>query len=430
MLFKNITLLDENLNIKENICLAIKADKIAYIGYEIPKMDFGRVYEGVGKLVIPAFINTHAHTPMALLRGYGENMNLQDWLFKKIFPFEDRLSSNDVYYASLLGFAEMLKYGTVSTTDMYMFGEDILRAVIESGVKCNFDRPITAFKPNLDLENLPAFKESEILYKKYHNAENGRIKIDMGIHAEYTSNAEVVKEIAAYCKSIGTNMNLHLSETRLEHEECKARHNGMTPAQYFDSLGVFENSTTAAHCVWIEDCDREIFKAKGVTVASCPVSNLKLASGVCDVKKLFDMGINVALGTDSVASNNNLDMIEEMKFFALLNKGFKNDPTVITPKQAVLAATLNGAKAQGRTDCGALKLGNKADLCVFDLNRANFQPIHDVLNNLVYAASAGDIVLTMADGKVLYENGKYTTIDLEKTVYEVNAAKARILSEL
>ncbi|MDD4571476.1 MAG: amidohydrolase family protein, partial [Clostridia bacterium] len=136
------------------------------------------------------------------------------------------------------------------------------------------------------------------------------------------------------------------------------------------------------------------------------------------------------LGTDSVASNNNLDMIEEMKFFALLNKGFKNDPTVITPKQAVLAATLNGAKAQGRTDCGALKLGNKADLCVFDLNRANFQPIHDVLNNLVYAASGGDIVLTMADGKVLYENGKYTTIDLEKTVYEVNAAKARILSEL
>ncbi|MDD2569152.1 MAG: amidohydrolase family protein, partial [Clostridia bacterium] len=120
----------------------------------------------------------------------------------------------------------------------------------------------------------------------------------------------------------------------------------------------------------------------------------------------------------------------EMKFFALLNKGFKNDPTVITPKQAVLAATLNGAKAQGRTDCGALKLGNKADLCVFDLNRANFQPIHDVLNNLVYAASGGDIVLTMADGKVLYENGKYTTIDLEKTVYEVNAAKARILSEL
>ena len=430
MLFKNIALLDAELDLHENMFLGTKDDKIAYIGTEEPKESYGEIYNGQGKLLMAAFVNSHTHTPMTILRGYGENLTLQDWLYTRIFPFENEMNGHDAYYATLLGFAEMLRYGSVSATEMYMFGEDVAKAVIESGIKCNFGRPFTVFDPNLELEDLPAFKEAQMLYENYHNAENGRLKIDMSVHAEYTSNPKTVAKMAAYSNKLGTNMHVHLSETKLEHDECKERNNGMTPAQYFNSLGLFESPTTAAHCVWIEDCDRELFKSKGVTVASCPVSNLKLASGICDVQKLLDMDINVTLGTDSVASNNNLDMIEEMKVFALVNKGFRNDPTLITPKQALKATTINGAKAQGRLDCGSIKEGNKADLIVLDINGPNMHPIHKMTNNIVYSASGSDVVLTMSDGKVLYRDGMYTTIDLEKVIYEVELSKDRILSQL
>lgn len=428
MLFKNITIVDDQFQIRENMYVGTDKDKITYIGTEAPAGDFGREYDGKGKLLMSGFVNTHAHSAMSLLRGYGENLSLQDWLNKRIFPFEDKLTGEAAYWGTMLAMAESLRYGIVSTTDMYYFAEDMLRAIEESGTKNNYSRSVTCFS-DADLWDLESAAEMKDIYERFHNTADGRIKIDMSIHAEYTSTPKVVKQMAEYTKSIGANMHVHLSETQSEHEECKAKH-GMTPTHYFNSLGLFDTPTTAAHCVWLEPDDYPVLKEKGVTVACNPVSNMKLASGVCNVPELLRQGINVGIGTDSVASNNSLNFIEEMKFFAVASKGKFYDPTAVTPVDTLKAATLAGAKAQGREECGLLKAGYKADLVMLDISGPNMYPVHDLINNLVYSASGSDVVMTVVDGKVLYENGEYKTIDIEKTLFEADRVTKNILKQL
>lgn len=428
MLFKNITILDDQFKIRENMYVGIVEDKITYISNECPSEDFGTEYDGKGRLLMPGFVNTHAHSPMSLLRGYGENMALQDWLNKRIFPFEDKLTGEAVYWGTLLAMAESIRYGIVSTTDMYYFAEDMIRAIEESGTKNNLSRSVTCFSDD-DLWDLESAKEMKDIYERFHNSSDGRIKIDMSIHAEYTSNPKIVKQMAEYTKEIGANMHVHMSETKLEHEECKQRH-GKTPAAYFNSLGLFDTPTTAAHCVWLEPEDYPILKEKGVTVACNTISNMKLASGICNVPELYKHGINVALGTDSVASNNSLNFIEEMKMFAMASKVKLLDPTAVTPVQAIQAATVSGAKAQGREDCGVIKEGNKADLVVLDISGPNMHPVHDLTNNIVYSASGSDVVMTICDGRILYENGEYKTIDIEKTLFEAGRMTKSILAQL
>jgi 5-methylthioadenosine/S-adenosylhomocysteine deaminase len=405
ILFKSITIVDESFSQKSNMFVGISDNKIDYIGSAY-KAGYEREYDGTNKCLIPGFVNAHAHSPMALLRGYAENMALNDWLFKKIFPFEATLSEEDVYYSTLLSFAEMISFGCVSTTDMYYKGESMAKAVLESGVKSNISLAATVFNAEaLKME----YKELLSSYKNY----NDRLKVEISVHAPYTSTPEIVQEFSELAVMNGCNMHIHLSETLQENIECKEKY-GCTPSEYFEKNGAFRVPTTAAHCVYLEDSDVEILRKHGVTVATCPTSNLKLASGVCDVQRLLDNGINVAIGTDSVASNNNLDMFGEMKLFALLPKGIKKDPTLITPAQCLYAASRAGALSQGRTDCGVVAVGNRADLAVIDLDRAHLTPVHEVLNTLVYSAIGSDIVLTMADGKILYENGEFLTIDIEK----------------
>lgn len=431
MLFKNITVLDENLDAKDGMYVGIKDNKIDYIGREAPRTgsEYGETYDGKEKLLMSGFFNSHAHTPMTLLRGYGENMKLQDWLTQRIFPFEAKLTGKDVYHAMQLGIAESLRFGIVSTTDMYYFCDEMAAAVLESGAKNNIGRGLTSFGDD-DLKDLTAWKESRDLFERYNGAEDGRILVDMSLHAEYTSNARIARQFAEYTKEIGTRMHVHLSETKTEHEECKAKNGGKSPAAYFNELGLFDSKTTAAHCVWLDEGDFDILAERGVTVATCPVSNLKLASGICNVPKLLKRGIPVAIGTDSVSSNNSLNFLEEIKFFALIHKENQGDPTIITPKEAIFAATRAGALGQGREDTGILKEGCRADLIVLDLAGPNMYPVHDMINNVVYSASGSDVVLTMVDGKVLYKDGQYLTIDLEKAKYEAEKSKDRILSEL
>ena len=429
MIFKGITILNENFQIEENMCVAVKDDRIAYIGKEMPKEPYGEVYDGKGKLLMPGFYNAHAHSPMTLMRGYGENLSLQDWLNNRIFPFEDKLNSHAVYWGTMLAMAESLRFGIVSSSDMYYFIDDMVAAVSDSGAKGNISRAIVNFDDS-DVWQLPSMQELKRTFEAYHNHENGRIKMDMSIHAEYTSNHLAVEAVSGYAKEKGANMHIHVSETYREHEECKERHHGMTPVQYFNRLGAFDVPAIAAHCVWVEGEDFDILKEKGVTVASNPVSNLKLASGVCNVPKLLKMGIPVAIGTDSVASNNSLNFFEEMKAFATVSKMAYKDPTAVTPVEALKAATLAGAQAQGRTDCGRLSEGWKADLIVADIDVPNMYPVHNMINNLVYSASGSDIVLTMVDGKVLYRNGEYSTIDIEKAVFESGKATEQILLSL
>ncbi|MBN7774162.1 amidohydrolase [Clostridium aminobutyricum] len=429
MIFKNISILNENFQLEENMYVGIKNDKIDYIGKENPQGDYGESYDGKGKLLMSGFYNSHAHSPMTLLRGYGENLALQDWLNQRIFPFEAKLDGNAVYWGTMLAMAESLRYGIVSTTDMYYFCEDMVKAIDESGAKNNLGRGVTNFS-DASLYDLESFSEMKALYENYHNAANGRIKVDMSLHAEYTSNPKTVYQMAEYTKSIGANMHVHVSETKLEHEECKKRQEGLTPIQYLNRLGVLDNKTTAAHCVWVEPEDMDIIKQKEVTVASNPISNLKLSSGVCNVPELLRRGINVAIGTDSVSSNNSLNFIEEMKVFAISSKEKYQDPTAVTPVETLTAATIAGAKGQGRENCGKLAVGYKADLIVLDIMRPNFIPVHQMVNNIVYSACGGDIILTMVDGKVLYKNGDYMTIDIERTIFETNHATQKILAML
>ncbi len=429
MLFSDISVLDASFHCKPHQYVATEGKKIVYIGDEKPEGDFGASYNGHNRLLMSGLCNAHSHAAMTLLRGYAENLPLDRWLNERVFPFEDNIRNEDAYYSTMLAIAEMLRTGTTSFTDMYFFSEHVIKAVGESGIKCNFSRAITSFS-DCAISEIPSFLESEELVKTYHNTFDGRLKIDMSLHAEYTNRRTVMEQFAESVKAHGLRAHIHLSETEKEHEECKQRHGGLTPTELFAACGVFDVPTTAAHCVWVTDSDMDILKEKGVTVATNPASNLKLGSGVCNIYALLKKGINAALGTDSVASNNNLDMFREMYLCALLPKGFYRRPDVVSERDVLKMATQNGYAAQGRTDCGTIEVGNRADLIVVDLDTVHMYPHNDTVNHLVYAASGADVLLTMADGKVLYKDGVYMTIDIEKVKREVEARTERIQNEV
>lgn len=429
MLFKQINILDENLKLQEDCYVAVRNGKIVSISAQRPAGEWEREYDGRGKLLMSGFYNAHAHSPMTLMRGYGENLKLQDWLNKKIFPFEAKLDGNAVYWGTMLALAESFRFGIVSTSDMYYFCDDMAKAVMDSQTKNNISRSI-ANPAGISVNELESFEEMKRFFRDFNNAADGRIKVDMSLHAEYTSNPDTAAALADYAGSLqNVNMQVHVSETKIEHEECIKRH-GMTPAAYLEKMGIFNVPAVAAHCVYSDDDDLDIFRRKGVTVATNPVSNMKLASGICNVQKVIDKGINLAIGTDSVASNNSLNFMEEIKTMAIGCKTISNDPTAVTAEDALKAATLGGARAQGRMDSGALKLGNKADLIVVDISGPNMHPVHNLINNLVYSNSGSDVIMTLVDGKVLYEKGEYSTIDIEKTISQVEKATERILERL
>ncbi len=429
MLFKDIAILAPDYSVQRGMYVGTEGSKIAYVGDKMPEKDYGEVYDGRNRLLMPGFVNSHAHSPMTLMRGYGENMVLQDWLNKLIFPFEAKLDSNAVYWGTMLAMAESIRFGIVSTSDMYYFCEDMVRAIDESGEKANVSRSITCFDDS-DLFDLQGAKEMKSFFENYHGAAGGRILVDMSLHAEYTSNEKIARQLAEYTKSVGANMHVHASETKSEVEACKERHGGLTPVQYMNACGLFDTRSTAAHCVWLEDDDYRILREKGVTVATNPISNLKLASGVCNTPRLLKEGVNVAIGTDSVSSNNSLNFIEEMKAMACAPKAFYGDPAAITPVEVLRAATRGGALAQGRDDCGYIAEGARADITVLDIGKPYMYPVHNLLTNVVYSAAGTDVALTMVDGRVLYKDGEYMTVDIEKTVAEVTAATDKILGML
>lgn len=428
MLFKNITLLDENFDVQKNMFVGTCKDKIAYIGELAPQEDFGEEYDGKNKVILPGFVNAHTHSPMTLLRGYAENLALSRWLNEKVFPFEDRLNSDRAYYGTMLSIAEMLSSGTTSFSDMYFFQDGVMRAVKEARAKINFSRSIVSFSDVNFLDDIRVIEALEAV-EKYHNTENGKIKIDMALHAEYTNTYSMIKQFGEYTKGKGLINHIHVSETKSEHEDCKKKY-GKTPTELFYDAGVLDSPSLFAHCVWIEDGDIDILREKGATVAHCPASNLKLGSGICDIYALKERGVNVAIGTDSAASNNGLDSFREMYLAALLPKGMRRQADILSAKEIIKMATYGGAAAQGRFDSGLIKEGFKADLCVIDTDKPNLYPDFDILNNIVYSAGKSDVVLTMADGEVLYRNGEFLTIDIEKICFEVNRVVKEVVSEV
>lgn len=433
MLFADIDLLDEDLDYRTRQWVGVRDGRIAYLGDEAPAGEeaaaYGEVYDGRGKLLAPAFYNAHAHAPMTLLRGYAENLPLQAWLNDKVFPFEDRITPEDCYWGTTLACAEMARYGCVSFSDMYYHMEEGARAALDAGLKMNLSDSLLAFNGE-GLDELPVDAQNRRLLHDLQGAGDGRIVVDCNIHAEYTSNPRAVADLAAFAREQGLRVQVHVSETRAEHEECRQRHGGLTPVRYFDSLGLFDVPVTAAHCVWVDDEDIDVLAARGVFVAANPASNMKLGSGFAPVPKMLERGVKVCLGTDGMASNNNHDMMQDLYLLALLYKGSTNDPSVVTPKQALAAATRMGALSQGRDDCGYVAIGAKADLCVFDVSGPSWAPMTNPLVNVVYAGHGADVCLTMCDGRVVYRDGAYPTLDVERAKAEVNARTQRIVGEL
>lgn len=412
ILFQDVALIDKDID--SRFYVATDGAYITYVGDRKPAdNDFDRVIDGRGRLLTPAFYNAHTHAAMTLFRGYGEDLPLDKWLNERIFPAEDRLNEERVYYGVLLAIAEMIRNGIVSFSDMYFFCDAAVRAVAESGIKANISRSVVSFDKVADFTADTRMKEGIDLFQRYHNACDGRIRIDMSLHAEYTNVAEGVRYLADVAHDLGARVQIHLSETEKEHKECIARH-GTTPTEFFFENGLFRSPVTAAHCVYLTDSDRKIMAENGATAVHNPVSNLKLGSGIMPLRHTLDAGINVALGTDGAASNNRLDLLREMQLAALLEKGCSRRPDNITAKDVFGLATVNGARAQGRDDCGEIAVGRRADILLWDTAALHNLPVYDYYTMLSGSAGASDVTLTMADGHILYEDGVYTTLDVEK----------------
>lgn len=397
--------------------VAVEGAYITAIGADLPAAAEDKLIDGRGDLMLPGFVNTHCHAAMTLFRGYGEDLPLSRWLNERIFPAEDRLTNESVYWGSLLAIAEMIRNGITSFSDMYFFCADTARAVLESGIKANLSRSLVSFADGIKLAEDDRFKEAVALADEFHGAGEGRIKVDFSVHAEYTNRPDYCAAVGEYAAAHGFGMQIHLSETEDEHNACIERH-GKTPAAFFADLGVFAAPTTAAHCVWVTDADIEILRTHGVTAAHNPTSNLKLGSGVMPLRKLLDGGVNVALGTDGAASNNTLDILRELRLAAILHKGVNRRADITTAAEMLPLATENGAKAQGRADCGRIAVGARADLILLDLSAPHNMPVYDLDATVAYSAEAADVRLTMVDGRILFADGAYTSIDIDRLRHE------------
>ena len=417
----SVVTMDARMSVWLDAFVGVTDGKISYLGKKPPEEKPGSIIDGTGMVMMPGLINCHTHLPMALLRGYADDLALQTWLGEYIFPREEHLDARAVKAAALLGIAECLRFGVTSVSDMYYFEDAVAEAVAQSGIKANLSLATTMFLgDDFDFETYPACREMVALHGKWHGYDSGRIKIDCSIHAEYTSTYQLWDALAEYAINNRLGMHVHLSETRAEHEECMEKY-GLTPAQVLDCHHVFDARTIAAHCVHLTEDDMRLLAKRGVSAVHCPVSNLKLASGCADVMGMVRAGMNVCLGTDSAASNNNLDLFEEIKACALMAKGKTGDPTAVGAEAALMMATVCGARAQGREkECGQIAVGMDADLILLDFNQPHLIPCHNMLSNLVYAASGHDVALTMVRGRILYCAGKYPTIDLNAVAQELH----------
>ena len=412
-----VVCMDEANTVLHDACVLVRGRDIAYVGPARPAEAVDREIDCTGKVLMPGFVDCHTHLTMSLMRGYGGGHDLQTWLNDYIFPVEAKLDSRAVRAGTALALAEAISCGITSVSDMYYFCDDIIAEVVKSGISANIARGATVFTDDFDPHTYPACAESVALAETWHNYNDGQIKIDACIHGEYTSNPKLWAWMADFAGKYGLQMHVHLSETKSEHTACLQRW-GKTPAAVFEEYGLWNTPAIAAHCVWTTPEDWEIFKRHGVTAVHNPASNMKLASGAAPAAAMLDAGVNVALGTDGMSSNDNHDMFEEMKLAALLARVSSMDPMALSDTAVLKMATVNGAKAQGR-NAGVVKAGAQADLILVDFRSPNLQPCHDVSANLIYSAHGSNVCMNMARGSVIYENGNFLTLDLDEIYREV-----------
>jgi len=427
-IIRNTTVLTMNTDdeVLEHVDVVIRDGVIGKIGPNLAEtVPDAQIIDGSGKLVMPGLINGHCHVPMTLLRNYADDMDLQTWLFDHIFPVEDRLNEEDVYWGSLLGIMEMLATGTTCFADMYYHMDGIASAVESSGIRAQLSRGQTCLDTGSDFSQNRAMQESVAFIKKWDGAAEGRITTAMAPHAIYTCSPDYIRAIAGTAEKLGVPIHVHLDETVTEHEDCLKNY-GKTPTAHLYDLGIFDLKTIAAHCVWITEDDMDLLKEKGVSVIHCPASNLKLASGIAPVPRAHFKGLNICIGTDGASSNNNLNLWEDMYLTSILHKGNTRDPKAITAAETLKMATVNGAKALGMPYIGTVEEGKKADLIMIDLEKPHLKPLHNICSALVYSAQGSDVCMTMVDGRILYQNGEFRTIDREKVYYHLKKVCGRL----
>ena len=357
------------------------------------------------KVVMPGLVNCHGHTAMTLGRGLGGGLPLQRWLEEAIFPVEAKMTPSDVRAGAVWGVMEMLAGGTTCVADMYDFPEQMGETLVESGMKGRICRVGLNFVPGR-LEDCIKFTSSFNGQTRQTASRTAQppVLADICIHSEYLTDEAFCRALAEANRALKRPLHVHVSETRREHEECIARH-GKTPIAYLADTGMLDFGGYAAHCVWCTDDDFRIMAEKNVSLVHNPTSNMKLGSGFARIPRAMELGVNVALGTDGCASNDNLDMFEEMHVASLIHKGVSCDPTVLSAWDVIEMATRNGAKALGLGDTGEIAVGNAADLCVVGLDGIHLAPALDIPNLIVNAMGASDVVMTMVNGRVLYEKG-------------------------
>ena len=403
--------------------IAVEDNKITYVGKDMPEnMQDAEIVDGKGKLATAGMVNTHGHVSMTLLRSYADDMELMDWLQNKIWPIEDKMNAQDIYWGAMLGIAEMLKGGTTCFADMYAFMEDVARACAETGIRANLCRGLIGVAPDKDVK----LAENNVLAANWQGYDNGRIRISYGPHAPYTCPVDYLEKVIKAAADHEAEIQMHLCETKFEVDSCMKEH-GLTPIQLMDKLGMFDLGTIAAHCVHMTDNDMEIMATKKVRVAHNPQSNLKLASGIAPVAKMLEKGICVGIGTDGASSNNNLDMLEECRAAAMLHKATNFDPLAVPAQKAWEMATVDGAKTLGFDNLGLLEAGQLADIVLWDMHKPYWYPRNNKLSLLVYAASANDADTVIVAGKKVVAGGKLLTFDEEKIYAQASACMEKLL---
>lgn len=375
-------------------------------------------------VVMPGLINTHTHAAMTMLRSYADDLPLMPWLQTKIWPFEDKMSDEDIYWGTLLALGEMIQSGTTTMLDMYASMDQVAKAVLEAGTRGVLSRGLIGNAPNGER----AFAENIDLVKNYHGAGQGRIQVMFGPHAPYTCSGEFLQRVKQEADRLGVGIHIHVAETEDEIKTIKEQY-GKTPVQWLDELGLFGGHVVAAHCVHLTEEDQEIMAQSKVFVAHNPESNMKLNSGTAPIPELRSRGVVVGLGTDGTSSNNNLDMFGEMRSAAFQQKLVKG-ATALPAYEVLQMATVDGARTLGLHYVGVLAPGYKADLISINFDQPHFYPRFSIPAHLVYVAHAGDVRTVMVDGKILMQERQLMTIDIKRVCREVERRAKGIAQSL
>lgn len=420
-----VTMDDANPTFKGH--MVVTDDRITYIGTEAPE----QLAEGVQKIdgsklaFMPGLINTHGHAAMSLLRGYSDDQNLQVWLEQKMWPMEGKYIDQDTRAGSALAIVEMLRSGTTAFVDMYDRMDQVAQMVEQSGIRGVLTRGVIGLCPP-DVQEAK-LAEAIAFARDWNGKADGRITTMISPHAPYTCPPDYIERFVQAAHDYNLPLHTHMSETLAEVEQ-NVKDYGARPVEHLDRLGFFSRPALVAHAVHLNDAEIEILAAKGVAVSHNPVSNLKLASGIARVPDLLRAGVTVSLGTDSAASNNNLDLFEEIRFSALLHKGVSGDPTAIPAYEALKLGTVYGAKSIWQQDqIGSLKAGMKADFIAINIEQPHFYPKTDMISHLVYSGSGRDVAHVWIDGRQVLKNGECTLLDEEKIRYEAQASFDRLL---